>query len=586
MKKSIINLITILMAASFVLTATSVTLGGDNTVNAEVRADGSLSETTSRDEPEVYTEADSALNNAAQKLRNAVKNFQSTLTITFDKPCYDKKGDLERRIRDKAFEHTGKPGEGDYLRWTVSFINGSSWYKDDYCKKIQYTIKYNVTKSQDAEAKKKADSILKSLKLDGKKNYDKIQAIYDYITKNVTYYKSSSGNNNITQAMYGPLCKNKAVSRGVVLAIYYMALKEGIDCRIISGSLSGNSYVWNIIKLDGEYYYLDAANDLGEKDYSYFLKCASSLGQYLPDYVYSTDEFKKKYPLATMDYYLKIATPTPTEIPIPTPKKVTYQMSEQKGSITAVAGDKIWLSLPTLPNSSIGWEYTNPAIYKFEDEIAKMAGQTTVTIIYYDASNKDANGKPAETRLSVDITVLYKDVTKESDFWYAPTNYLTAKDVVKGYENQTLFKPGNDCTRAQMLTFMWRLAGSPEPKSDKCQFPDVKSSDYYYKPVIWAVEKGITTGYDDGTFKPGNVCTRAQTVTFLWRMAGKPAPKSATNKFSDVKKTDYFYNATLWASEMNILAGYSDGTFRPQGLCLRRQMVTFLYKYDKFVNNK
>ena len=137
-----------------------------------------------------------------------------------------------------------------------------------------------------------------------------------------------------------------------------------------------------------------------------------------------------------------------------------------------------------------------------------------------------------------------------------------------------------------MLTFMWRLSGSPAPKASSCKFPDVKKTDYFFKPVIWAVENGITTGYSDGTFKPQNVCTRAQTVTFLWRMAGKPKPNTKTNRFKDVKSNAYYYKATLWASEKNILAGYSDGTFRPEGLCLRRQMVTFLYKYDKYINGK
>ena len=576
------------MAASFVLTAMPVIAGSDSAVKAEVRDDGTVIGTDSGEE--VYTEADSTADKAGLKLRKAVKNFDSKITITFDKPFYDKTGfefnSFVQKIKDKAFEHTGKPGEGDYLRWTLSYINYTAWGKGQYWNKIQFTMKYHVTKSQDADAKKKADDTITSLKLSGKKDYDKIKAIYDYITKNVTYYKSSSGTSGASYAMYGALCKKKATWQGIDLAVYYMMLKAGIDCRIITGNRTGESYAWNIVKIGGEYYYLDATSDLGAKDYSYFLKCPNSLGQYSPNYIYTTDDFKKKYPMATMDYYLKIATPTPTEIPIPTPKKVEYTMKEEEGSITAVCGDKIMLHMPDLPHSSIEWTSTNPNVYKFLDDCAKMAGQTKVTVIYYDASNKDANGNPAETRLSVNITVLYKDVTKTNDFWYAPTNYLTAKDVVKGYENQTLFKPGNDCTRAQMLTFMWRLAGSPEPKSDKCQFPDVKSSDYYYKPVIWAVENGITTGYDDGTFKPKNVCTRAQTVTFLWRMAGKPAPESKTNKFKDVKEKDYFYKATLWASEKKILAGYSDGTFRPQGLCLRRQMVTFLYKYDKNITKK
>ena len=158
--------------------------------------------------------------------------------------------------------------------------------------------------------------------------------------------------------------------------------------------------------------------------------------------------------------------------------------------------------------------------------------------------------------------------------------------LVKGYANQTEFRPANDCTRAQMITFLYRLQGEPKTKSTTCKFTDVKSTEYFYKPVIWAVEQGITTVPSDKKFNPQTVCTRAMTVTFLWRMAGKPEPKTTKNPFPDVKKTDYFYKATLWASEMKILAGLPDGTFQPQGKCLRRQMVTFLYKYDKYVNGK
>ncbi|MCR4670661.1 MAG: S-layer homology domain-containing protein [Saccharofermentans sp.] len=223
----------------------------------------------------------------------------------------------------------------------------------------------------------------------------------------------------------------------------------------------------------------------------------------------------------------------------------------------------------------IKWKSSNDKIATVDSQggvTARMAGQVTITA--------SAGGKKATCK----VTVLYEDVTNKDDFWFTPTNYLTAKGVVKGYYNQTYFKPANECTRAQMLTFMWRLAGCPEPESKTCVFPDVKQDNYFYKPVIWAVEKGITTGYPDNTFRPQNVCTRAQTVTFLWRMAGKPDPKSTENKFTDVKPTAYYYVPTLWASEKKILAGYDDNTFRPQGKCLRRQMVTFLYKYDKYVN--
>ena len=202
----------------------------------------------------------------------------------------------------------------------------------------------------------------------------------------------------------------------------------------------------------------------------------------------------------------------------------------------------------------------------------KMAGTATITA--------SSEGKTATCK----VTVLFKDVTNTKDFWYAPTYELNAKGVVKGYADQTEFRPSNECSRAQMVTFLLRLAGQPAPKAKTTSFKDVKSSDYYFKPVIWAVEKGITTGVSKTKFDPAGICTRAQTVTFLWRMAGKPAPKAETSKFKDVKKTDYFFKATIWAAENKIVAGYDDGTFKPEGKCLRRQMVTFLYKYDKNIN--
>jgi hypothetical protein len=249
-----------------------------------------------------------------------------------------------------------------------------------------------------------------------------------------------------------------------------------------------------------------------------------------------------------------------------------------KNNLSIVCGNSATLKATLKGSSSkISWKSSDSKVATVDANgkiSAKMAGEVTVTAT--------AAGKTAKCV----VKVLYKDVTNMSDFWYAPTNYLTAKGVVKGYANQTEFRPANDCTRAQMITFLYRLQGEPKTKSTTCKFTDVKSTEYFYKPVIWAVEQGITTVPSDKKFNPQTVCTRAMTVTFLWRMAGKPEPKTTKNPFPDVEKTDYFYKATLWASEMKILAGLPDGTFQPQGKCLRRQMVTFLYKYDKYVNGK
>ncbi len=268
--------------------------------------------------------------------------------------------------------------------------------------------------------------------------------------------------------------------------------------------------------------------------------------------------------------------PTHTETRVIPKLNVTVKLNKKTASVICGKTETLKATV-TGTDNAVSWKSSDTKIATVDKNgkvTTKMAGSVTITATVSGVSAK------------CEITVLYKDVTSKDDFWYAPTNYLTAKGVVKGYANQTEFRPANDCTRAQMVTFLYRLQGEPKTKSDKCNFGDVKTTDYFYKPVIWAVEKGITTGVSKELFNPQGVCTRAQTVTFLWRMAGKPEPGKNAKTFDDVKTTDYFYKATLWASDMKILAGLPNGKFDPQGKCLRRQMVTFLYKYDKYVNGK
>ncbi|MBP5654430.1 MAG: S-layer homology domain-containing protein, partial [Clostridiales bacterium] len=271
-------------------------------------------------------------------------------------------------------------------------------------------------------------------------------------------------------------------------------------------------------------------------------------------------------------------TAKPTAKPTSKPTPAHVNLTLNKTSATIVCGKNLTLKAKQSgSNDKIAWGTSNNKIAKVDSSgkvTAKMAGSVTVTA--YAAGQK----------ATCTVQVLYKDVTNSKDFWYKPTYYLTDKGVVKGYDKQTNFKPANNCTRAQMVAFIWRLMGEPAPKAKTCKFKDVKKTDYFYKACIWGNENHIVEGYKDGTFGPQIVCARRHAVTFLWRLAGKPVPKDAKNKFSDVKKSDYFYTATLWASETGILAGYSDGTFKPNGDCLRRQMVTFLYKYDKYINKK
>ena len=139
----------------------------------------------------------------------------------------------------------------------------------------------------------------------------------------------------------------------------------------------------------------------------------------------------------------------------------------------------------------------------------------------------------------------------------------------------TTFTPDGPCTRSQIVTFLWRAAGSPKPTTTSTPFTDVKSSDYFYDAILWAVEKGITTGTSATTFSPNAICTRGQAVVFLYRAAGSPKV-SGTLPFTDV---DSFYrDAVLWANQKNIVNGTSSTTFSPLNNCTRGQIVTMLHR--------
>ena len=144
----------------------------------------------------------------------------------------------------------------------------------------------------------------------------------------------------------------------------------------------------------------------------------------------------------------------------------------------------------------------------------------------------------------------------------------------------TTFNPNGICTRAQAVTFLWRAAGSPAAKSAVMPFADVKAGSYYYDAVLWAVEQGITKGTSDTTFSPDATCSRAQIVAFLWRSEKSPAAGTA-NPFADVKAGSYYYDAVLWAVEQGITKGTSDTTFSPDATCSRAQIVAFLWRSEK-----
>ena len=181
-----------------------------------------------------------------------------------------------------------------------------------------------------------------------------------------------------------------------------------------------------------------------------------------------------------------------------------------------------------------------------------------------------ANGNP-QTGVFVDIAT--------GSYYEDAVDWAVENGITQGTDD-THFSPDGICTRAQAATFLWRAAGSPKPETRTMRFTDVPAGSYYYDAVLWAVENGITKGTSNTTFSPNMTCTRAQIVTFLWRSEKSPAAGTA-NLFVDVKSTVYYADAVLWAVKEDITKGTTSTTFSPNADCTRAQIVTFLWRCKK-----
>ena len=199
--------------------------------------------------------------------------------------------------------------------------------------------------------------------------------------------------------------------------------------------------------------------------------------------------------------------------------------------------------------------------YTFEN----VSRTHTIEVIFMKA-----NGNP-QTGVFVDVAT--------GSYYEDAVDWAVENGITKGTDD-THFSPDGICTRAQAVTFLWRTAGSPEPETRTMPFTDVPVGSYYYDAVLWAVENGITKGTSDTTFSPNMTCSRAQIVTFLWRSEKSPAAGTA-NPFADVKSTAYYADAVLWAVKENITKGTTSTTFSPNADCTRAQIVTFLWRCKK-----
>ena len=207
-------------------------------------------------------------------------------------------------------------------------------------------------------------------------------------------------------------------------------------------------------------------------------------------------------------------------------------------------------------------------------EELRVLPELTLYYPYFGANwwEPEWHGYPTEAWSGAFVDVDYNEYYMDAVLW-------AVDEGITNGTGELRFSPNLGCTRGQIVTFLWRAAGCPEPESTDNPFTDVRKKDYYYKAVLWAVEQGITKGMGKGRFAPNETCTRAQAVTFLWRFDGKPDFSDYDTDFADVPENSYYEQAIIWAYWYDITNGVDSDHFAPNEECTRGQIVTFLYRY-------
>ena len=253
-------------------------------------------------------------------------------------------------------------------------------------------------------------------------------------------------------------------------------------------------------------------------------------------------------------------------------------VSLDKTSLALMKGEKAVLKATVSPHDaedkSITWVSSDKSLVTVDQNgnvTANSKGKAGTAVV-------SAVSNIGKYKADCQVRVLFNDVPLSHSYQKA-VYWAVDNEIAAGYTGSRAgyFGVADNITRGQVVMFLWRAAGKPEPPANAKTFPDVPESNGFYKAILWASGNGIAAGYSNGKFGPSDNCTRGQIVMFLWRYAGKPAA-STTQKFTDVPKSSGFFTAVQWASDQGITDGYKDKTFGVNKYCTRGQCVTFLYR--------
>ncbi len=491
------------------------------------------------------------------QLREELVQRKSTITLHYQSNTYDKTD--ATRFFEKAVAHTGKPKEGDYLKWQYAgwdatqsgHVDGNTYYLT-----IKYTMTWYTTAKQEAALDGKIKKILQSLDLEGKSDYEKVSAIYSYVCQHVTYDSQHDADDsyNLKYTAYAAAINGTSVCQGYSVLLYRLMLEEGIDCRFISGTGNGSKHSWNIVKLGGKYYNLDATWDAGNEQPIYFLKCNENFTGHVRDADYKTKAFYRNYPMGDTDYEKQRKEHTHT-----------YSQTEFEWSsdlLTCIVrffctlGDDIQQEACTVTVNEDG---TRIASCTFEGKI------------YTDQIISD-------TRRVEDI---FTDVPAAS--WYRDYVQYAYDHALMNGVSKTRFEPEGTLTRAQVAQILYNQAGNPDVEEQN-RFTDVKSDAWYYRAVTWAAQQSIVNGYPDGSFCPNRAITRQEFASMLYFCVGRPEVSgSLSDVFADGDSVAaWAKNAVLWAYQSHILSGErseDDMIVRPADNATRAQAAVMMMRY-------
>jgi hypothetical protein len=384
-------------------------------------------------------------------------------------------------IANAVFAHTGVPTEGDYLKSSLIGYSHSLSVLSSVrgFRLILSSISYSSTLDQENALTAKLNVIMPQI-IQGKTTpYAKMTAIYSYIVKHVTYDYSHTS--NLRYSAYAALINGKAVCNGYAMLLYRMALSSGVDARIVIGQYGSFTHAWNVVGFNGKYYHADACYDTGVSTWSFYLQGTGIKGHTL-DAGYANGTYYLAYPISSTNF--------------------------------------------------------RPGI--------------------------DSDAQSGQ----------YTDVTNSAKYYYTPVYWAQSNDVLDD-QVSLAFGVDNACTRASTVEFLYQEYGNGEICAD-AGFSDVSASSSAYNAINWAVAHGVTVGTSAATFSPAQICTRAQVMTFLYKATGQPAYKTASS-FSDVAAGAFYLKPVSWAVENGITAGTSATKFSPDATCTRGQIITFLY---------